>query len=166
MATNTGTIPETVPAFNSILTPFALTSIHGIEMDMKCPQCRKHLVTLEFEQIEVDYCTACKGIWLDSGELEYLLSREGEPDPYLAQLVPSPAREKRKRCPVCTVLMDKVSTGHAERILLDQCPLHGIWFDRGELRSLIRAGRTGDGAAWAGPVVLLLDEMFPSLKDE
>ena len=41
---------------------------------MKCPHCiDEELIAIETEQVEVDYCTECKGIWLDSGELELLL---------------------------------------------------------------------------------------------
>ncbi|MCK7521491.1 MAG: zf-TFIIB domain-containing protein [Ignavibacteriales bacterium] len=31
---------------------------------------------LELEQIEVDYCTSCEGVWLDAGELELLLETD------------------------------------------------------------------------------------------
>ncbi len=38
---------------------------------MKCPQCGDILVTLEFDRIEIDYCTRCEGIrlppWKKSG---------------------------------------------------------------------------------------------------
>ena len=34
------------------------------------------MITLELEDVEIDYCTECGGIWLDAGELELLL---GEP---------------------------------------------------------------------------------------
>ena len=28
--------------------------------------------------MEIDYCTGCKGVWLDAGELEMLLDDEGK----------------------------------------------------------------------------------------
>ena len=31
------------------------------------------MVIVEHENIELDYCTNCKGVWFDSGELELLL---------------------------------------------------------------------------------------------
>ena len=31
------------------------------------------MIALELAEVEVDYCTACGGIWLDAGELELLL---------------------------------------------------------------------------------------------
>ena len=31
------------------------------------------MLVLELQQIEIDYCQECEGIWLDAGELELLL---------------------------------------------------------------------------------------------
>ena len=36
-----------------------------------CPQCRQaHLSTKQVDNVEVDVCPRCRGIWLDAGELE------------------------------------------------------------------------------------------------
>ena len=43
------------------------------------------MITLELQEVEIDYCTDCGGIWLDAGELELLL---GEPEK-AAQLLKS-----------------------------------------------------------------------------
>ncbi len=43
---------------------------------MNCPVCKEPLIVLELEQIEVDYCTRCAGVWLDAGELELLLETD------------------------------------------------------------------------------------------
>ena len=40
---------------------------------MNCPVCSEAMVVLELHEVEVDHCVTCKGIWLDSGELELLL---------------------------------------------------------------------------------------------
>jgi len=44
---------------------------------MDCPVCKNAMITLELQEVEIDYCTDCGGIWLDAGELELLL---GEPE--------------------------------------------------------------------------------------
>ena len=31
------------------------------------------MITLELEDVEIDHCLDCGGIWLDAGELELLL---------------------------------------------------------------------------------------------
>lgn len=43
---------------------------------MKCPHCiDTTLVMAERQGVEIDYCPACRGIWLDRGELDKLLER-------------------------------------------------------------------------------------------
>ncbi len=43
---------------------------------MKCPNCPDStLVMTERQGVEIDYCPACRGIWLDRGELDKLLER-------------------------------------------------------------------------------------------
>ena len=43
---------------------------------MKCPTCADiSLVMAERQGVEIDYCPACRGIWLDRGELDKLLDR-------------------------------------------------------------------------------------------
>ena len=40
---------------------------------MDCPVCKNAMIVLELDEVEVDYCADCRGVWLDSGELELLL---------------------------------------------------------------------------------------------
>ncbi len=43
---------------------------------MKCPTCADStLVMTDRQGVEIDYCPACRGIWLDRGELDKLLDR-------------------------------------------------------------------------------------------
>ena len=43
---------------------------------MKCPVCTdKELLMTERQGIELDYCPACRGVWLDRGELDRLLEK-------------------------------------------------------------------------------------------
>ncbi len=40
---------------------------------MKCPKCGDDLEEIHFEDVCIDKCKGCKGIYLDDGELELLL---------------------------------------------------------------------------------------------
>lgn len=40
---------------------------------MKCPNCSETLLMTERNNIEIDYCPSCRGIWLDKGELDKML---------------------------------------------------------------------------------------------
>jgi Zn-finger nucleic acid-binding protein len=43
---------------------------------MKCPTCPDSILVLADRQgIEIDYCPACRGVWLDRGELDKLLEK-------------------------------------------------------------------------------------------
>ena len=49
---------------------------------MKCPTCPDQTLTLSERQgVEIDYCPACRGVWLDRGELDKLLERSQARDP-------------------------------------------------------------------------------------
>ena len=55
--------------------PPALTATPG-GLLMNCPTCPdERLAIADRHGIEVDYCPACRGIWLDRGELDKLLDR-------------------------------------------------------------------------------------------
>ncbi len=44
---------------------------------MKCPRCDGALKESKLEEVSIDTCDKCGGVWLDSGELEQLTNREG-----------------------------------------------------------------------------------------
>jgi ribosomal protein L37AE/L43A len=39
---------------------------------MKCPKCGSDLEEVNHQEVMIDQCGGCKGIWLDAGELELL----------------------------------------------------------------------------------------------
>lgn len=50
---------------------------------MKCPNCNETLLMTQRNNVEIDYCPNCRGIWLDKGELDKLLEydeRRGSSD--------------------------------------------------------------------------------------
>jgi len=68
---------------------------------VQCPVDKEPLIALEWDELEVDYCTECGGLWFDAGELELLLDA-----PDLARLLSGesasvdPSAAKRL-CPGC-----------------------------------------------------------------
>ena len=42
---------------------------------MNCPKCQTHLMISDRQGIEIDFCPQCRGVWLDSGELDKLVER-------------------------------------------------------------------------------------------
>lgn len=43
---------------------------------MQCPRCDGSLKENKFEEVLIDICEKCGGVWLDSGELEQLTRKE------------------------------------------------------------------------------------------
>lgn len=45
---------------------------------MKCPHCNVDLMMTERQGIEIDYCSQCRGVWLDRGELDKIIERSAQ----------------------------------------------------------------------------------------
>jgi uncharacterized protein with PIN domain len=43
---------------------------------MQCPRCDGSLAESKFEEVMIDTCDQCGGVWLDSGELEQLTKKD------------------------------------------------------------------------------------------
>jgi hypothetical protein len=60
---------------------------------MLCPIDKTPLVMSERQNIEIDYCPTCRGVWLDRGELDKIIERSAEastPAPAPAAAPPPP----------------------------------------------------------------------------
>lgn len=125
---------------------------------MNCPVDNQPLVVLELDQVEIDYCTNCEGIWLDAGELELLIESENERKKLLDLFGDGDnVKERTYKCPICAKNMMKVEVGTSQKILIDKCPKnHGLWFDNGELEKVLILGSAGK----ENKVIDLLREMF------
>lgn len=45
---------------------------------MKCPKCGMDMQEIDYKGIKIDKCFSCEGIFLDKGELEEVIRKEGE----------------------------------------------------------------------------------------
>jgi hypothetical protein len=109
-------------------------------------------------QIEIDYCNVCHGVWLDEGELELLLQDSNEKYKLFNSFtVDKNNKEKSIKCPICFKKMDKVTCGSTNKITLDECQQkHGLWFNKGELEAVVELGSLDK----QNKIVSLLREMF------
>ncbi len=107
---------------------------------MDCPVCQDAMITLELNEVEIDHCVSCAGIWLDAGELELLIEDTQKAAALLASFqVSKDAKEKPRPCPICDKKMHKILVPSSDRpLLIDKCRrYHGLWFDRGELDDIL-----------------------------
>ena len=125
---------------------------------MNCPACKDPMIVLELEEVEIDHCLTCGGIWLDAGELELLLANSKERDDLLSSLaLDKNTREKGRKCPLCSRRMNKVLCGTERKVRIDKCGKNdGIWFDLGELEEIIKMGDFDKN----NKVLNLLKDMF------
>lgn len=101
------------------------------------------MIVLEMDQVEVDHCSKCGGVWLDAEEMDLLLDgSEGREEIRRRATVESAASEDRRRCPICSKKMEKARItreGKETRILIDRCEKrHGTWLDGGELDAIVK----------------------------
>ena len=45
---------------------------------LDCPKCDGKLVETNFENIKIDVCNSCSGVWFDAGELAQVVNKEEE----------------------------------------------------------------------------------------
>lgn len=128
---------------------------------MDCPACAQPLVVVEREGIELDWCLSCRGLWFDEGELEILADKAGRRLEAEDIGVRSGAgrSETARICPRCGKRMEKAVVVGLEPVLVDRCPEHGIWLDRGELGRILGQLAEADGRDEA-VVMRFLGETF------
>jgi Zn-finger nucleic acid-binding protein len=121
------------------------------------------MITLELAEVEIDYCTDCKGVWLDAGELEMLLDDQGKAKKLIHSFAKdTSSKEKARRCPICDKKMEKIDVGHDKpTLLIDRCAKgDGLWFDRGELTGIIARAKLDEG----NKIKKVLADMFGQQK--
>ncbi|MHB0958415.1 MAG: zf-TFIIB domain-containing protein [Pirellulaceae bacterium] len=111
---------------------------------MLCPVCHEPMIIVEFGNIELDTCLSCRGLWFDAQELEQLFERAGVPERICElelQLNRLPHAGPRRNCPRCRSRLEPVrAPSLSGETILDECPRgDGLWFDQGELESLLSA---------------------------
>jgi len=120
---------------------------------MICPKCRQ-VSLADFgmvEGVEIDFCSGCKGIWFDAGELAFYVEA-GEDVPDLASAL-ARGRDAGCQCPRCSTGLVETRYMPNEPLLIDVCPFcKGIFLDSGELPQVetlaARGGVAGMEKVW------------------
>lgn len=64
---------------------------------MKCPVCAQDLVMSDRQGIEIDYCSKCRGVWLDRGELDKIIERSLKDAPQMEPRRDAPRESYQRR---------------------------------------------------------------------
>lgn len=110
---------------------------------MDCPRCKLPLGRDRYENVEVDICSSCWGVWLDTGELETIIEAHhfhfSDAERKSAVQGRGPRDQgpiKPIPCPKCQARMERVYLDPKIYLVIDHCRKHGVWLDSGEIKSL------------------------------
>ncbi|MDJ0599668.1 MAG: zf-TFIIB domain-containing protein [Crocosphaera sp.] len=105
---------------------------------LRCPKCQGKLEPVMYEDIEVDRCCQCNGIWFDFSEAENLKKLRGSENIDIGKLDQENQKEVLDTpipCPRCDISMIKMFDLDKHPIWYETCPqCQGIWFDAGEFK--------------------------------
>ncbi len=102
---------------------------------MKCPKCQTDMEKIEYEEVTVDRCLGCKGLWFDMLEHEKLKGIPG------SEIIDSGDPETGRKyneidevnCPVCRARMIRMVDKDQPHIWYESCGVcYGVFFDAGE----------------------------------
>src|SRR5688572_27846764 len=111
------------------------------EARLTCPRCRTPaapkeplMEPAELNDIPLDECSACGGVWLDHGTFRRVCAHaEAQADTLdmLTVMRGSAAIEPVRylRCPLCDKLMDRRNYASRSGVIVELCPAHGMWLD-------------------------------------
>lgn len=98
---------------------------------MTCPKCGAAMEAVVIGEVEVDRCTACKGIWFDSGEDEKVKGQARKID--IGKPNPKGGERAKIDCPRCKAPMISMVVLDQPHIRYESCTVcYGMFFDAGE----------------------------------
>lgn len=53
-----------------------IESDEATNLELQCPKCDGTLYETEFENVTIDVCNKCHGVWLDAGELAQITEKD------------------------------------------------------------------------------------------
>lgn len=107
------------------------------ENPLQCPKCNAPMNPVQFEDVEVDRCSECSGLWFDALEHEQLKTRSGSEsiDVGEAGSAERGAHSGSAKCPRCNVSMISMVVNGQAHIHFESCTTcHGVYFDSGEFK--------------------------------
>jgi len=114
-------------------------------MYLACLKCTSVLDKARIDEIEVDLCPSCGGLWLDHGEIEKLARKQGGEIDRLRRLLtshkgpPPVPSDITSACPSCTANMKEVVLAD-DKLKIDFCTrCKGVFLDRGEVDAALKA---------------------------
>jgi uncharacterized protein len=107
---------------------------------VKCPKCDGVLQLVVQDNIEVDRCDQCGGLWFDMLEVDRLQKAKSSAsaiDTGDANVGEDLNQQGKIECPRCRTQMIRMVDLRQHHIWYESCPVcYGKWFDAGEFKDL------------------------------
>jgi Zn-finger nucleic acid-binding protein len=112
---------------------------------MKCPRCSAAMETVPIENVQIDRCTKCGGLWFDEFELSDLKAQNGSERIDTGHADKATQRSQtRINCPKCSIPMLRMVDAQQPHIWYETCDeCGGSYFDAGEFKELKRHNIVG-----------------------
>jgi Zn-finger nucleic acid-binding protein len=123
---------------------------------MNCPRCRTPLTQTKVDEVAVDHCEACGGIWLDFAELDRLLTHESRAlrDLLPKNAPPRPDDQAPLACPRCSAPLIRMRASPEPVVYYACLTCYGRWLDGSEIPRIV--GR---------PLTAKFEKLFQKLLD-
>ena len=117
--------------------------LHGYretQLSVPCPRCKGRLIVARHHDTDLVECAGCLGIFLGR---ELVLDLGGTVGSSLRMAFPKRAVTDLLRavtyipCITCGEIMNRTVFGRISGVIVDVCKDHGVWFDAGEIASVI-----------------------------
>jgi len=106
----------------------------------RCPRCKEKLSPHTVEELELQVCTLCGGLWIGLKEFREAVRKpppQGMENQEEENVGKALWEESKLECPICGLLMSKGRYAYSSGVIIDRCQnCGGIWLDRGELARL------------------------------
>ena len=124
---------------------------------MQCPKCDELMEQVTCNQVVIDRCLGCRGLWFDNGEAESLSDRLvatfiDTGDPVKGQVMDD---IDDIACPHCGHPMRRFFDIEASQVQYEECDEHSKFFDAGEFTTWVEAQCSCASVRRIGPAELL-----------
>jgi Zn-finger nucleic acid-binding protein len=114
--------------------------------DRPCPRCTTALHARRVDDLVIDECAACLGVFLDHVAIKRVIvdRAQARAEALLGalprrelQALPAAGQKMYLPCPICRVVMNRRLFATGAGVIIDVCRTHGTFFDVGELPQII-----------------------------